>query len=175
MIETNMVVKENLQISNETYETLRVVKEIMSDQDEYVKSIVASFSSQLESMDHQLDSKELQIAELTKAVAVLAGPKSNAAEEIDAALQALYQGDTEKAERIFQARVEAGEAESLKTAESYRHLGSWHFFMTLRRRLMHTSDRPKSIRTMLMAGTAWVSYSIESVIWTGLSPPIENC
>ena len=126
-IETNMVVKENRQISNET---LKGVREIQSGQDEIVKCIVASFSSQLESKDDQLDSKDLQIAELTKTVVALASAKNNpnVNEGIDAALQALSQGDTEKAELIFQAKVEEGEAESLKTAESYRHLGALAYF-----------------------------------------------
>ena len=119
-IETNTIVKE----------TLRTVREIKSGQDETVKSVIASFSSQLESKDDQLETKDQQIAELTKAVAALASAKSNpdSTEGIDAALQALSQGDTEKAENIFQARVEAGEAESLKTAESYRHLGALAYF-----------------------------------------------
>ena len=126
-IETNKVVKENLKIGKKT---LEVVEEIKSAQDETVKGIVASFSNQLESKDDQIDAKNQQIAELTKAVAALANAKSNpnASGGIDAALQALSQGDTEKAEKIFQARVEAGEAESLKTAESYRHLGALAYF-----------------------------------------------
>ena len=130
-IETNKVVKENLKIGKKT---LEVVEEIKSAQDETVKGIVASFSNQLESKDDQIDAKNQQIAELTKAVAALANAKSNpnASGGIDAALQALSQGDTEKAEKIFQARVEAGEAELLKTAdktaESYRHLGALAYF-----------------------------------------------
>lgn len=129
-IETNRIVKENRQIGRDTLKTVQEVKSGQQELDKTIKSVVASFTSQLKLKDDQIYVREQQVAELTKAVAALANDKGNAnpSDQIDIALRAISNGDTEKARSIFLKRVEADSTETLKTAEYYRHLGALAYF-----------------------------------------------
>jgi tetratricopeptide (TPR) repeat protein len=83
--------------------------------------------TQLDRKDQQLGAKDEQIKALTEAITALAKADAPAA-SINAALQALEQGDTKQAQAIFAevaaTKETAGKKNNQEAAEAYRHLGA---------------------------------------------------
>ena len=82
-------------------------------------NLINKHQSEVQAKNDQIKALTQAISDLSKGQDILGSQA-----QIDAALAALSQGDTEKAKQLFANAAEKGDQEALQTAKAYRNLGA---------------------------------------------------